>query len=214
MKAGSSKIVPWLLAAGLATLSLAASGHPHPPTKLHVDDADLGYRHHLHTRQAEPASRHVGQEALGAIQEVVGLLMADPGTGWSEVSIARLRRHLADLDEIMLRAEVEERAVDGGVEVVLGGSEQTLAAVRRLVPAHAETMNGFRGWKAAVSDQGETGSRWCVRSASSASWRAASTVRTSCWRWRGDGAGIERDHLTDYATRSEAPRRSYSGGGL
>jgi hypothetical protein len=156
MKAGISKIVPWLLAAGLATLSLAVSGHPHPPTKLHVDDADLGNRHHLHTRQAEPASRHVGQEALGAIQEVVGLLMADPGTDWSEVSIARLRRHLADLDEIMLRAEVEERAVDGGVEVVLGGSEQTLAAVRRLVPAHAETMNGFRGWKAAVSDRGGT----------------------------------------------------------
>ena len=156
MKPEVFRIVPWLAAASLVTLlSLAVSGHPHRSSKAH--DADLGFRHHLHYRMAEPVPQHVGQDTLGAVQEVVGLLLADPETDWSEVSIARLRHHLADMDELMLRAEVQERVIDGGVEVVVDGTERTLAAVRRLVPVHAEEMDAaFRGWRIHVLDQDPT----------------------------------------------------------
>src|SRR5437016_4569299 len=45
-----------------------------------------------------------GQEAFGAILEVVQILEADPTTDWSRVNIAALREHLIDMSEVTLRA--------------------------------------------------------------------------------------------------------------
>ena len=133
----------------LAILVHGVAGHPH-------NGGDLGFRHHLHSLPAEAVPRLVGQEALGAVQEVVGLLMADPETDWTEISIARLRRHLIDLDDLMLHADVAERPSAGGLAAVVRGRDRTLAAVRRLVPAHAEKMTGFRDWKVSARDDGES----------------------------------------------------------
>src|SRR5262245_28903445 len=47
-----------------------------------------------------------GQDAFGAIAEVVAILDADPATGWSRVDLERLRRHLIDMNEVVLRAAV------------------------------------------------------------------------------------------------------------
>src|SRR6516165_7172350 len=38
-----------------------------------------------------------GQDAFGAIQEVVQILEADPTTDWSKVNIDALRQHLVDM---------------------------------------------------------------------------------------------------------------------
>ena len=81
--------------------------------------------------------------------------MTDPATDWSEVSITRLRQHLVDMNALMLHAEVTDEAVDGGLDVVAGGSGQTLTAIRRLVPSHAAQMDGFRGWKITAENRGE-----------------------------------------------------------
>ena len=40
-----------------------------------------------------------GQDAFGAIQEIVQILDADPKTDWSKVDLEALRQHLIDMDE-------------------------------------------------------------------------------------------------------------------
>ena len=55
-----------------------------------------------------------GQDAFGALQEVVARLDADPATDWKSVNLRALRDHLVDMNELVLNAEVVETAVDGG----------------------------------------------------------------------------------------------------
>ena len=113
---------------------------------------DFGYRLHRHRERPRPASDLTGSDALGAVQEVVGLLLSDSRTDWQQVSIQRLRQHLVDLDRLVVRAAVEEREIDGGVVAVVGGDDESVAAARRVVLRHAERMNGFRGWRVAARD--------------------------------------------------------------
>ena len=51
-----------------------------------------------------------GQDAFGAIAEVVRLLDADPETDWSKVDLERLRQHLIDMNEVVLRSDGEADA--------------------------------------------------------------------------------------------------------
>jgi hypothetical protein len=39
-----------------------------------------------------------GQDAFGAVQEIVGILEADPNTDWSKVNLEALRQHLIDMN--------------------------------------------------------------------------------------------------------------------
>jgi len=57
-----------------------------------------------------------GQDAFGAIQEVVRILEADPATDWSKVNLERLRQHLIDMNEVTLRASVKAESVPAGCE--------------------------------------------------------------------------------------------------
>lgn len=91
-----------------------------------------------------------GQDAFGTIAEVVTLLEADPATDWSRVSIARLRDHLIDMNELTLHAEARETEVPGGLEIEVTGEGRTRAAVQRMVPAHAAMMSGAAGWRVEV----------------------------------------------------------------
>ena len=90
-----------------------------------------------------------GQEAFGTIQEIVRMLEADPATDWSKVNIGALREHLIDMDEVTMRARSSERALDNGVEIAVTGEGRTLAAIKRMVPAHAQELNAL-GWSAAT----------------------------------------------------------------
>ncbi len=92
-----------------------------------------------------------GQAAFGAIQEIVRMLASDPTTDWSKVNIAALRRHLIDMDEVTLRAQANERALDDGVEIAVTGEGRTLEAIKRMVPAHAGELNQL-GWNAKTED--------------------------------------------------------------
>jgi hypothetical protein len=51
-----------------------------------------------------------GQDAFGAIQEVIQILEVDPTTDWSNVNIAALREHLIDMNEVTLHATAAELA--------------------------------------------------------------------------------------------------------
>lgn len=98
-----------------------------------------------------------GQDAFGAIQEIVEMLDADPQTDWTKVDLEALRQHLIDMNEVTLKAAASPKAIDGGLEISITGDGRTLAAIQRMVPAWAETMNGHKGWntKAATLPDGE-----------------------------------------------------------
>src|SRR5215472_1968378 len=83
-----------------------------------------------------------GQDAFGAIQEVVAILDADPKTDWSKVDLEALRQHLIDMNEVTLKADAAPQQVDGGLEIAVTGSGRTLVAIQRMIPAWAQTMNG------------------------------------------------------------------------
>lgn len=89
-----------------------------------------------------------GQDAFAAMQEIVRLLEADPDTDWTRVDLDALRLHLVDMAEVMLRAEPRTRRIDGGIEVEATGPGRTLAALRRMVPAHARELDAMPGWRA------------------------------------------------------------------
>ena len=116
---------------------------------------DFGFRQHHHSRLAVAVPELSGQDAAGAIQEVVGLLLADRNTDWSRVQINKLREHLVDLDQIMLKAEIDHHEIEGGLVVRATGDPRTVEALRRQVPSHVERMNGFRGWQATSAEEGD-----------------------------------------------------------
>jgi len=92
-----------------------------------------------------------GQDAFGTIQEVVQILEADPSTDWSRVNIAALREHLIDMNEVTLRAAADQRALENGVEIAVTGDGRTLAAIKRMVPAHVHQLVEL-GWNAKTEE--------------------------------------------------------------
>jgi hypothetical protein len=113
--------------------------------RTHVDHAQ-----HMHGAAVVGAT-HPGQEAFGTIQEMVRILEADPGTDWSKVNIGALREHLIDMDEVTLRARASEQPLDNGVEIAVTGEGRTLAAIKRMVPAHTRELAAL-GWNATAHD--------------------------------------------------------------
>jgi hypothetical protein len=89
-----------------------------------------------------------GQDAFGAIQEIVRILEADPKTDWSKVDLESLRQHLIDMNEVTLKADAVAKSTDGGLEIAVTGADSTLPAIRRMLPAHAREIDGLNGWSA------------------------------------------------------------------
>ena len=92
-----------------------------------------------------------GQDAFGAIQEVVQMLESDPATDWSKVNIAALREHLIDMNEVTLHAATAERMLNNGIEITVTGEGGTLAAIKRMVPAHVRELANI-GWNAKADE--------------------------------------------------------------
>jgi hypothetical protein len=115
----------------------------------------MGARPGMHATSTTPTMP--GQDAFGAIEEIVQILDADPKTDWSKVDLEALRQHLIDMNEVTLRADAASKQIDGGLEIAVTGAGRTLVAIQRMVPAWAQTMNGHQGWstKAASLPNGE-----------------------------------------------------------
>jgi hypothetical protein len=114
----------------------------------------VGTPHHGHAGTAPRAVGAIpslpGQDAFGAAQEIVRMLLADPATDWSKVNLDALREHLVDMSEVTLRAVAAVRRVEGGIEIAVTGQGRTLDAIRRMVPAHAREIDGRDGWRVAA----------------------------------------------------------------
>jgi hypothetical protein len=78
-----------------------------------------------------------GQDAFGAIAEIVRILDGDPATDWAKVDIERLRQHLIDMNEVMLRAAVKQTPIPGGLAMEITGAGRTEQAIRAMVVPHA-----------------------------------------------------------------------------
>ena len=96
--------------------------------------------------QAMEGPTQPGQAAFGAIQEIVGILQADPHTDWSKVDIDALRQHLIDMDEVTMRADARKEPIDNGLRIEITGTGRTLEAIQRMVPTHAHDIDGKNGW--------------------------------------------------------------------
>jgi hypothetical protein len=92
-----------------------------------------------------------GQDAFGAIQEIVQILQADPTTDWSKVNIAALREHLIDMNEVTLHAAAQTTMTATGIEIAVTGDGRTRDAIKRMVPAHVHELAAL-GWNAATAE--------------------------------------------------------------
>lgn len=101
-----------------------------------------------------------GQDAYGAISEVVRLLQADPATDWSRVDIEALRRHLIDMNGVTLRSSVLQTVVPGGLQMIVTGDSTVQDAIRRMTTSHGTALRavGLVG----VSTPVEGGARFIV----------------------------------------------------
>ncbi len=133
------------------TIALAQSS-PVPHGGMHHEDA-LG----------APLPKLPGQDAFGALQEIVNILEADPATDWNKVDLDGLREHLIAMNEVTLHAKAEERRIDGGLEILVTGEGRTLAAIRRMIPADARAIDGLHGWRSEAITL-PNGVRWRVSS--------------------------------------------------
>ncbi len=91
-----------------------------------------------------------GQDAFGAIQEIVRILEADPKTDWPKVNLEALRQHLIDMNDVTLKADAAATPIDGGLQIDVTGEGRTLGAIQRMLPAHAQELNQMNGWHAAT----------------------------------------------------------------
>jgi hypothetical protein len=153
-----------VLFAALLAYPMGSALSQQPPTTDHVmpDHGQMPdkMQHHQQMMQmhgpgpgqtATTSPTMPGQDAFGAVQEIVGILEADPKTDWSKVNLEALRQHLIDMNEVTLKADAVAKPIDGGVEIAVTGSGRTLVAIQHMVPTWAETMNGYNGWVTKVT---------------------------------------------------------------
>lgn len=89
-----------------------------------------------------------GQDAFGAIQEIVRILETDPMTDWTKVNLERLRQHLIDMNDVTLRSTVKATTVPGGLAMDVTGSGRVEGAIRAMVAPHAEELDRMKEWSA------------------------------------------------------------------
>jgi len=160
---------PWKTTLAVSTL-LAATAYAFAqmssggPMGMHGQMQQGGVMGHMHSQMmqgqggmhgpqstAAGAVTMPGQDAFGAIQEIVQILQSDPKTDWSKVNIDTLRQHLIDMNEVTLHAAATPRVTDSGIEFIVTGEGRTVEAIKRMVPAHANELREI-GWGAKTDD--------------------------------------------------------------
>jgi hypothetical protein len=117
-----------------------------------------------------------GQDAFGAISEVVKILEADPSTDWSKVNIEALRQHLIDMNEVTLNASVRQEPIEGGARFTVEGAGRTLEAIQRMMSAHS-VMVAATGQQKVSVDPIATGVRLTVLAADPADAKSVAKIR-------------------------------------
>jgi hypothetical protein len=108
----------------------------------------MPHHHHKPGTPAAPEPLPAGQDAFGAIAEIVGVLDADPRTDWARVDLERLRQHLIDMHEVVLRADVNQAPVPDGLVIDVTGTGRTERAILAMVVPHAAELNRMPAYAA------------------------------------------------------------------
>jgi hypothetical protein len=145
------------LSIGLAALSVSAIllaqpvwGQERQQPMGNTPNEQMQHMMRMHEQAEANTPTMPGQDAFGAIQEIVHILEADPNTDWSKVNLEALRQHLIDMNDVTLNADVMTRPTDSGIEVTVTGKGRTVEAIQRMVPAHAQEIERthLNGWNA------------------------------------------------------------------
>lgn len=126
-----------------ATLACLASGSAHGQA---MDHSKMMHGSQPVMKVDGSSPHETGQSAFAAIQEVVTMLSADPATDWSKVNIEALRQHLIDMNSVTLGAVVNVAQSGDSLRFVVSGDGAVRGSIKRMVTAHAATMNGVDGW--------------------------------------------------------------------
>ena len=118
--------------------------HAHGTMPSHHSHGHAGAMHTM-DGMAGGAPTMAGQDAFGAIAEIVRILDADPATDWTRVDLERLRQHLIDMNEVVLRSTVRPTPVPGGLAMEITGTGRTEQAIRTMVMAHALELDRMAG---------------------------------------------------------------------
>jgi hypothetical protein len=146
-----------VLVVGGAGVALAQNTPAHPPVGPGQMQEMMGRRQGMMPMAGHPgmgagtnAPTMPGQDAFGAIQEIVRILEADPKTDWSKVNLEALRQHLIDMNDVTLKADAAAKPIAGGISVAVTGTGRTIAAIKRMVPDQADMIdaNHPNGWSA------------------------------------------------------------------
>ena len=143
-----------VLGAAVIAHTVVLAQHPPvqqmPPAQMpqsQISHGPMQHDQHMAGMQADGPSLP-GQDAFGAIAEIVGLLDADSSTDWSKVDLERLRQHLIDMNEVVLRSQVKQTPVPGGLVMDVTGSGRTEQAIRAMVVPHAVELDRMAQWSA------------------------------------------------------------------
>ena len=132
-----------IFAIGIHTTANAQTGHGSSDTHAHHGEGPrLGL--------TEP-----GQGAFAALAEVVSTLEADSKTDWSKVDLTALRNHLVDMDLLVTDAIARQTELIDGLDIEVKGSAQSLAAAKRMIPAHSEFLRRAEDWMIEVTVDSE-----------------------------------------------------------
>ncbi len=101
-------------------------------------------------RETGPLPAQAGQDAFAAISELVAILESDPTTNWKQVDLEAVRRHLVDMNNVVLRSSPRMRPVEGGAVFDIVSPTAIQPAVRRMITMHAVELNRMPAWRATV----------------------------------------------------------------
>ena len=138
-----------LASAMFMALALPATGEAADQVKM--DHMKMDHSKMM-AQSAAQQPTEAGQSAFAAIAEIVALLDADPKTDWSKVDIEALRQHLIDMNNVTLLANVKASDQGNAVEFQVTGTGLVTDSIRRMIMAHAMTMNGVDGWAYAAKE--------------------------------------------------------------
>jgi hypothetical protein len=143
------------VAGAVASHTVLAQPHPtgsgpRPEQGVMPSHGTGTYGQHMAATRAETGGvpTQPGQDAFGAIAEIVRILDGDPATDWARVDIERLRQHLIDMNEVVLRAAVAPAPVPGGLAMEITGTGRTEQAIRAMVVPHAVELDRMPSYAA------------------------------------------------------------------
>lgn len=99
------------------------------------------------TDQAVAGLREPGQSAYAALGEAVRIMVADPQTDWGHADVDALRRHLVDMDNVTLRANVATARLVNGATFRVTGEGTVVGSIQRMTKSHFAESDFGKGWK-------------------------------------------------------------------